>query len=211
MCLTKKQSTVLVFEREPNPTKVVCGKISSKQMVACFFCKTGYVATVPLEHRRTINSEWYTTICLPKIIGLIRKTNKRRRIIVHHGNASYHTSAQVSVLLTGHNVELMGQPPYNPDLASNDFSLFLHIKKKMRGQRFSSREDTSKTMLWRCLHRSGKTNTNDASGNTRNMPGQKVYINIIANPYIVLIINVNSYDIGICIHYHSAHCGVRRE
>ena len=56
---TKQQFTVWVFEPEPNPTKVVCEKITSKQMVTYFFCKTGHVVTVPLQHRRTINSEWY--------------------------------------------------------------------------------------------------------------------------------------------------------
>ena len=61
---TKQQSNVWIFEPEPNPTKVVCGKITSDQ-VACFFWKTGHLATVPLENRRTVNSEWYTTICLP--------------------------------------------------------------------------------------------------------------------------------------------------
>ena len=51
---TKQQSTVWAFEPEANPSKVVRGKITSKQMVACFFGKTGHVATVPLEHRRTV-------------------------------------------------------------------------------------------------------------------------------------------------------------
>ena len=59
---TKKQSIVWVFEDEPDPTKVVHGRSTSKQMVACFFGKTGHVATVPLEQRRTVNSEWYITI-----------------------------------------------------------------------------------------------------------------------------------------------------
>ena len=31
-------------------------------MVAYFFVKTGYVATVPLELRRMVNSKWYTII-----------------------------------------------------------------------------------------------------------------------------------------------------
>ena len=75
---TNQQSIVWIFEPEPNETKVVCGKITSKQMVACLFSKTGHVATVPFEHRRTVNPEWYTTICLPKVFGRIRKTNQRR-------------------------------------------------------------------------------------------------------------------------------------
>jgi len=46
---TKQQSTVWVFEKEPNPTKVVRGS-TSMQMVACFFGKSGHVATVPLDN-----------------------------------------------------------------------------------------------------------------------------------------------------------------
>ena len=127
---TKQQSSVWVFGDEPNSTKVVSEKVTCKQIVVCFCRKTGHVATVPLEHRSTVNSEWYTTICRPRVFGGIRKTNKRRRIIVHEDNASSHTSAQISSLLTDQNVELMGQPPYSPDLAAHDFFLFSIIKNK---------------------------------------------------------------------------------
>ena len=145
---------------------MICGKITSKQMVACYFCKTGHVATAPLEHRRTVNSEWNTAICLPNVFGVIRKTNKRRRIIVHHVNASSHTSAQISTLLKGHT-------PYTPDLTTNDFSLFPHIKKKCVANDFRHQKrllECSKTLFWRCLNRSGKTTTNDVKlyyGNAR--------------------------------------------
>ncbi|MEB2589925.1 hypothetical protein SOP87_30320, partial [Bacillus cereus] len=54
----KQQSTVWFFKDEPNPTKVVRARSTSKQTVPCFFGKTGHVATVPLEERRTVNSEW---------------------------------------------------------------------------------------------------------------------------------------------------------
>ena len=137
----KQQSTVWVFQDEPNPTKVVRARSTSKQMVACFFGKTGHVATVPLEERRTVNSEWYTTICLPEVFGQIRKTNKRRRIVLHHDNASCHTSHLTTDFLNTQKIELMGHPPYNPDLAPNDFFLFPNIKNKLRGQQFSSAEE----------------------------------------------------------------------
>ncbi|GFU36548.1 uncharacterized protein NPIL_180281 [Nephila pilipes] len=64
---TKQQSTVWVFQDEAKPTKVVRGRSTSKQMIACFFGINGHVATVALEQRRTVNSEWYTTICLPEV------------------------------------------------------------------------------------------------------------------------------------------------
>ena len=89
----KQQSTEWVFEPQLNPTKVV---VKTSLQSNCFFCKTGHVASVLLQHRRTVNSEWHSTICLPKLFGEIRKTNQRRRMIVHHGNESSHTSAQIS-------------------------------------------------------------------------------------------------------------------
>lgn len=147
---TKQQSTVWVFQDEQNPTKVVRGRSTSKQMVACFFGITGHVATVALEQRRTINSEWYTTICLPEVIEKIRQNKQKRRIILHHDNASSHTSTETKEFLTSQNIELTGHPPYSPDLAPNDFFLFPHIKKKLRGQRFSTPEeavDAFKTLV----------------------------------------------------------------
>ena len=72
---TKQQFTVWVFQDEPNPTKVVRGRSTSKQMVACFFGKTGHVATVPLE-RKTVNSEWYNTICLKSSEKFVKRTIK---------------------------------------------------------------------------------------------------------------------------------------
>ena len=82
-----------------------------------FFDKTGHVAMVPLEQRRTVNSEWYTTICLPVVFQEIRIINRRRRTTLHHDNASSHSSAQTTTFLSTENIDLMSYPPYNPDLA----------------------------------------------------------------------------------------------
>ncbi|CAH2010775.1 unnamed protein product [Acanthoscelides obtectus] len=45
----------------------------------------------PLNEQRTITADWYTTICLPKVITELRKINRERRIILHQDNASSHT------------------------------------------------------------------------------------------------------------------------
>ncbi|GBP35642.1 Mariner Mos1 transposase [Eumeta japonica] len=95
---------------------------------------------LPLENCKTVNSEWYTTICLPELFEDIRKNNRQRRIILHHDNASCHTPAETTRFLEGQKIEWTGHPPYSPDLASNDFYLFPNAKNKLRGQRFSSRE-----------------------------------------------------------------------
>ncbi|CAH2097221.1 unnamed protein product [Euphydryas editha] len=69
---TKQQSSVWVFRGEPKSTKAVRVNSASKRMIASFFNKTGHVATVALENRRTVNSDWYTTICLPEVIDELR-------------------------------------------------------------------------------------------------------------------------------------------
>ena len=117
---SKQQSTVLVFQDEPNSTKVVSTRSTSKQMIACFFGKTGHVAIVSLEQRRTVNSGWYTSICLPIVFQKIRKTNRRLRITLHYDNASSQTLAQTIVFLITQNIDLMSYPPYSPELAPND-------------------------------------------------------------------------------------------
>lgn len=116
-----------------------------------FFSKSGYVATVPLETQRTVNSAWYITICLPEVFDKLRETNPKRRIILHHDNASSHTSRQTQDYLSSQTIELMGHPPYSPDLAPNDFFLFPQIKDKLRGHRFSSPEDAVNAFKSRVL------------------------------------------------------------
>ena len=117
------------FKRSQNLTKVDRAISNSKQMIARFFGKTGHVAIVPPEQPRTVNSEWYTTICLPIVFQEIRKTNCRRRITLHHDNASSHTSAQIAPFLSTRNIDLMSHPPYSPVLAPNDF-FFIPVVKK---------------------------------------------------------------------------------
>ncbi|GBP88065.1 Mariner Mos1 transposase [Eumeta japonica] len=87
-------------------------------------------------------SEWYLTICLPEVVEEIRKTNRQCRIILRHDNASCHTSAEATRFLEGQKIELTSYPPYSPDLAPKNFYLFPSVKNKLRGQHFSSREET---------------------------------------------------------------------
>ena len=92
-----------MFQDEPNPTKVAHAQSTFKQMIACFFEKTLHVAIIPLEQRRTVNSEFS---CLPVVFQEMKKTNRRSRIILHHDNASSHTSASITAFLSTQNIDL---------------------------------------------------------------------------------------------------------
>ncbi|GBP61702.1 hypothetical protein EVAR_89081_1 [Eumeta japonica] len=90
----KQQPMVWMFQDELNPTKVIRAKSTLKQMFARFFGMSGHAVTVPLENRKTVNSEWYTTTSLPGVFEEIRKNNRQHRVILHQDNASGHTSAE---------------------------------------------------------------------------------------------------------------------
>ncbi|CAH2012176.1 unnamed protein product [Acanthoscelides obtectus] len=117
----KRQSAVWVFQGEEKPTKVIRSN--------------------ELNEQRTVTADWYTTICLPKVIPELRKINPERRIILHQDNASSHTAQKTRQYLTEENVELLDHPPYSPDLSPNDFFTFPKIKNRLPGQRFQSPEE----------------------------------------------------------------------
>ncbi|CAH1994380.1 unnamed protein product [Acanthoscelides obtectus] len=110
-------------------------------MVGTFVSKAGHIETIPLNEQRTVTADWYTTICLPKVITELRKINPERRIILHQDNASSHTAQKTRQYLTKENVEVLHHPPYSPHLIPNDFFTFPKIKNILRGQRFQSPEE----------------------------------------------------------------------
>ena len=91
-CFKMSQIQRNLLEHESLPSKL--------SPVFFFFWKTGHVAIVPLEQRRTVNSKWHTTICLPVVFQEIKKTNRRKRITLHHDKVSSHTLAQTTAFLS---------------------------------------------------------------------------------------------------------------
>ena len=84
-----------------------------------------------------------------------------RGILLHHDTAPAHRSAQTAAFLSEYRVQLLGHPPYSPDLAPCHF-FFPKVKEKLRGRQFSNPdvsayleeiEDISKN-VWR--HSFGK-------------------------------------------------------
>ncbi|CAH1964695.1 unnamed protein product [Acanthoscelides obtectus] len=110
-------------------------------MVATFVSKAGHTATTPLNEQRIVTADWYTTICLPKVITELRKINPEERIILHQDNASSHTAQKTRQYLTEENVKLLDHPPYSPDVSPNDFFTFPKIKNILRSPRFQSPEE----------------------------------------------------------------------
>ena len=60
---------------------------------------------------------------------------------LHHDNAPAHSLHLIQSFLAKHNIPLIRQAPYSPDMAPCDFWLFPKLKMPLKGTRFESRED----------------------------------------------------------------------
>jgi len=94
-----------------------------------------------------------------EVLRRLRESVRRKRQknwwngdwILHHDNASAHTSHLVQQFLAKHDTAQLQQPPYSPDLAPCDFFLFPRLKKVLKGHRFEATENiqrnSTKTLL----------------------------------------------------------------
>ncbi|KAI6656990.1 hypothetical protein LOD99_16291 [Oopsacas minuta] len=141
---TNRMSKEWVEEDAPPPTKVRRARSVGKQMWAIFFRSSGFVEAVALEDRKTVTADWYTTVCLPKVITAIESQREKtgiRGILLHHDNASSHTAIRTREFLDNSGLKTLPHPPYSPDLAPCDFWLFPRLKDQLRGRRFSTNEE----------------------------------------------------------------------
>ncbi|GBP48480.1 hypothetical protein EVAR_16149_1 [Eumeta japonica] len=103
----KQQSSVWVFEGDSKPTKLKQARSVGKKTVGFFFSKTGPVCTIPLEVRKTVNSEWYNTICLPSRLENVREKRPRSDILLLHDYVSPHTVNKTVSFFTSENAKLV--------------------------------------------------------------------------------------------------------
>ena len=121
-----------MFQDEPNPIKVARTRSTSKQMIACFFGKTRHVR---LEQRRTVNSEWYTTICLPVVfqknedVSLFTTT---MRVLTHRFKQLHFWATKTSIWWFIRHIH---------SRLGTEWLLFIPVRKKIRSQRFSTFEE----------------------------------------------------------------------
>ena len=136
---TKCHSSAWGFPNDDRPVKVKRAKSVGKKMELIFFA----VATVPLEHQRTVTAQWYTTVALPQVLQKLREKRPRaglRGILLHYYNASAHATHLTMNFLKG---LLCGCWPILLTVQTwhlGDFFLFPTVKARLPGKRFPTPE-----------------------------------------------------------------------
>jgi len=128
----------------PRPKKVRQVNSNIKTMLIAFFDNDGLVHHEFVPTGQTVNREFYKTV-LQRLRDAVRRHRSEKwcsgNWILHHDNAPAHRAVTTNEFLAKHNILLLPQPPYSPELALCDFFLFPQLKKKMKGRRFDYAED----------------------------------------------------------------------
>ncbi|KAI6650817.1 Histone-lysine N-methyltransferase SETMAR-like [Oopsacas minuta] len=101
-------------------------------MWTIFFRSSEFVEAVALEDRKTVTADWYTIVCLPKVITAIESQREKKALeefffimIMHHRIRQSELVNFWKILDSKH---YPTHPPYSPDLAPCDFWLFPRLK-----------------------------------------------------------------------------------
>ena len=100
---------------------------------------------------QTVNQVYYL-----EVLKRLREKVRRKRPelsannswILQHDNAPAHTALSVRELLATKQITVLEHPAYSPDLAPNDFFVFLKVKEILNGRHFDDIDDIrSNTMV----------------------------------------------------------------
>ena len=89
--------------------------------------------------KRTALHKWYsryetdTKVCWTSITSQKKRAPLLPTMLFHHDNAPSHQASMTQETIDRRPIEVLGHPPYSPDLAPCDFFLFPTLKKILRG------------------------------------------------------------------------------
>jgi histone-lysine N-methyltransferase SETMAR len=131
---TKAQSSKWKHPSSPRPKKAQQVRSNVKVLLTVFFDSRGVLHHEYATQCQTVTKEYYEGC---KRLDLWAAKTWQ----LHHDNAPAHSSHLIQGFLTKHNIPMILQAPYSPDMASCDFWLFPKLKIPLKGKRFESRED----------------------------------------------------------------------
>ena len=97
-------------------------------------------------------AEYWVRINREYHVNLVQQAKKLKRksrvcdLYYLHNNAPIHISGQSTLATQSCTLTVLPHPPYSPDLSPDDFYLFIHLKRALRGRHFSSKDDLQKAV-----------------------------------------------------------------
>ena len=128
----------------PEAKEITAVRSNVKVLLTVFLDSRGVVHHEYAPQGQTVNKQYYEGV-----LCRLRNAEQRKRPDLwaaetwqlHHDNAPAHSSHLIQGFLAKHNIPLVRQAPYSPDMAPCDFWLFPKLKMPLKGTRFEPRED----------------------------------------------------------------------
>jgi hypothetical protein len=126
------------FLRELKSRRGADQRSIEKMMVTIVSNPTGFYRIIALPKGMKFNADYYISHILDPLAEWRRSQVGAldRRLHVHADNAHPHTAKKVTELLVGNSMKKAPRPPYSPDLAPCDFSLFVYINDRLADASF---------------------------------------------------------------------------
>lgn len=128
---SKRQSAVWKAPSSPKAQKTRRVPSKIKTMLITFFDSKGIIHKEFVPHGQTVTAVFYLDV-MKRLMARIRRVRPEYRDpeswSLLHDNAPSHNSIIVRQFLARNNVCVLNHPPYSPDLAPCDFSLFPKLK-----------------------------------------------------------------------------------
>ena len=138
---TKRQSAEWKSKNSAQAKKVRKVPSKIKTMLITFFDSKDIIHKEFVPTGQTITGAYYLEV-LKRLMGRIHRIRPEYRDpedwSLLHDNAPSHTSLIVCQFLARNRVSVLNHPPYSPDLAPCDFSLFPKLKLKLKGRFFDN-------------------------------------------------------------------------
>jgi transposase len=113
-------------------------------MLAVFFDVRGVVHHEYAPQGQTITKEYYQGV-LRRLYDAVQRKRPdlwaAKTWQLHHDNAPAHSAHLIQTFIVKHNISVVRQAPYSPDMAPCNFWLFPKLKMPLKGTQFESRED----------------------------------------------------------------------
>ncbi len=136
---SKQQSSVWLAPNAPCPKKALRIPGNKKTMLTLFCDTKGVVLINWLEPKETVNSKRYVKT-LSKLKECLRQKCPElwndRSFVVHHDNASPHTSFETMQSINKWDMAILLHPPNSLDMAPCDYRFFPKLKAELQGKRF---------------------------------------------------------------------------
>ena len=133
---TKEQSKQRLPKGTPGPINARVHASRKKQMVMAFFNKQGSIYVHHVSFGSKVNVDYIVEVMgnFLKVLKRIRPELVENGWILHWDNAPVHTAKKTLEFLDAKGIQMLGHPPYSPDLATADFWLFPTIKSALAGE-----------------------------------------------------------------------------